>query len=83
MTPIDVPASPPYANGYILYKDGEVMTILFCRVPIPYTETQLTALKGMKELPSPVVSSVTLTMEGARTFLGLLTRTLDPTNKAE
>lgn len=74
--PDGVPASPPYANGYIVHKDGEVVTLLFMRLPPAYTDIQLAELKNAKVTHAPVVSSVTITTEGARTFVNLLTRLL-------
>jgi hypothetical protein len=72
LTPVDPPASPPYANGYIVHRDGEVVTLLFMRVTPAYTDAQMAHLASLKELPAPVVASVTLTVEGAKTFRTVL-----------
>jgi hypothetical protein len=77
MEPVGAPASPPYANGYIVQKDGEVVTLLFMRLPPAYTDATLAELQSAKTIPSPVVSSVTLTIEGAKNFVGLLSKLLN------
>jgi hypothetical protein len=72
MEPIGAPVSPPYANGYIVHKDGEVVTLLFMKVPPAYTQTQLAEIEKAAIVHAPVVSSVTMTIEGAKTFIELL-----------
>jgi hypothetical protein len=70
--PIGAPQSPPYANGYIVHKDGEVVTLLFMRIPPAFTDTQLAEQVRQEAVHAPVVSSVTLTTAGAETFVRLL-----------
>ena len=73
ITPDGAPPSPPYSNGYIVHKDGEVVTLLFMRLPPAYTDAMLTHYQGQAEIHAPVVSSVTVTIEGAKTVIQLLT----------
>lgn len=76
MEPVGAPDSPPYANGYIVQKDGEVVTLLFMRVPPTYTEALVKQQNEATVIPTPVISSVTLTLAGAKEFVGLLSKLL-------
>jgi hypothetical protein len=76
MEPVDAPASPPYSNGYIVQKDGEVVTLLFMRLPPAYTKDLQDKYAAAPTISAPVVASTTMTIEGAKTFMKLLTELL-------
>jgi hypothetical protein len=73
LLPTGAPASPPYANAYVVRNEGDDMVTLYLmRLPPAFTEALRVEYAGGKELPAPVVSSVTLTKAGAESVADLL-----------
>ena len=68
LIPVGAPESPPYANAYVIRNEGEVVTLFLMRLPPAFTEEKRLELLNAKELHAPVVASVTLTVDGARTL---------------
>jgi len=60
IVPTDVPASPPFADAYVVRHVGDFVTVYLLRVPPVFTPAQHQAVFAGPELHAPVASSVTM-----------------------